>query len=189
MKNLILLLLIFFISSCQMSKKSQEPSNPTESVEMKAETPVALGTIVDVAVSNSDFSTLVVALKAANLVEALQADGPFTVFAPTNEAFGKIDEQTLASLLEEENQQALANILTYHVVQGKLTATDVVSALESGNGSVDLTALNGQVINVMQKDGKIWLKDLNGNYSEIVATDVMGSNGVIHVINTVVMPK
>ena len=95
-----------------MSKKSQELSNPTESVEMKAETPVALGTIVDVAVSNSDFSTLVVALKAANLVEALQVDGPFTVFAPTNEAFGKIDEQTLASLLEEKNQQALANILT-----------------------------------------------------------------------------
>jgi uncharacterized surface protein with fasciclin (FAS1) repeats len=75
------------------------------------------------------------------------------------------------------------------VISGKLTATDVVSALESGNGSVDLTALNGQVINVMQKDGKIWLKDLNGNYSEIVATDVMGSNGVIHVINTVVMPN
>ena len=92
-------------------------------------------------------------------------------------------------VLEEENQQALANILTYHVVQGKLTATDVVSALESGNGSVDLTALNGQVINVMQKDGKIWLKDVNGNYSEIVSTDVMGSNGVIHVINTVVMPN
>ena len=184
MKNLILLLSIFFITSCQMSKKNQEPSNSTETVEMKTETPVALGTIVDVAVSNSDFSTLVVALKAANLVEALQADGPFTVFAPTNEAFGKIDEKTLASLLEEKNQQALANILTYHVVQGKLTATDVVSALESGNGSVDLTALNGQVINVMQKDGKIWLKDLNGNYSEIIATDVMGSNGVIHVINT-----
>ena len=189
MKNLILLLSIFFITSCQTSKKSQEPSNSPEVVEMETETPVAQGTIVDVAVSNSDFSTLVTALKAANLVEALQAEGPFTVFAPTNEAFGKIDEQTLGSLLEEKNQQALANILTYHVVQGKLTATDVVSALESGNGSVDLTALNGQVINVMQKDGKIWLKDLNGNYSEIVATDVMGSNGVIHVINTVVMPK
>ena len=150
---------------------------------------VAQGTIVDVAVGNKDFSTLVTALKAADLVGALQGDGPFTVFAPTNDAFAKLDSNTLSSLLEAKNQKALANILTYHVISGKLTATDVVSALESGNGSVDLTALNGQVINVMQKDGKIWLKDLNGNYSEIVATDVMGSNGVIHVINTVVMPN
>jgi len=150
---------------------------------------VAQGTIVDVAVGNEDFSTLVTALKAADLVGALQGDGPFTVFAPTNDAFAKLDSNTLSSLLEAKNQKALANILTYHVITGKLTATDVVSALKSGNGSVDLTALNGQVINVMQKDGKIWLKDLNGNYSEIVATDVMGSNGVIHVINTVVMPN
>ena len=149
----------------------------------------AQGTIVDVAVGNKDFSTLVTALKAADLVGALQGDGPFTVFAPTNDAFAKLDSKTLSSLLEEENQKALANILTYHVVSGKLAASDVVAALEKGNGSVDLTALNGQVINVMQKDGKIWLKDSNGNYSEIVATDVMGSNGVIHVINTVVMPK
>ena len=150
---------------------------------------IAQGTIVDVAVGNEDFSTLVTALKAADLVGALQGDGPFTVFAPTNDAFAKLDSNTLSSLLEAKNQKALANILTYHVISGKLTATDVVSALKSGNGSVDLTALNGQVINVMQKDGKIWLKDLNGNYSEIVATDVMGSNGVIHVINTVVMPN
>jgi uncharacterized surface protein with fasciclin (FAS1) repeats len=119
----------------------------------------------------------------------LQGDGPFTVFAPTNDAFAKLDSNTLSSLLEKENQKALANILTYHVVSGKLAASDVVAALKKGNGSVNLTALNGQVINVMQKDGKIWLKDSNGNYSEIVATDVMGSNGVIHVINTVVMPK
>ena len=149
----------------------------------------AQGTIVDVAVDNKDFSTLVTALKAADLVGALQGDGPFTVFAPTNDAFAKLDSKTLSSLLEKENQKALANILTYHVVSGKLAASDVVAALKKGNGSVDLTALNGQVINVMQKDGKIWLKDSNGNYSEIVATDVMGSNGVIHVINTVVMPK
>jgi len=146
-------------------------------------------TIVDVAVGNKNFSTLVTALKAANLVTALQGDGPFTVFAPTNDAFAKIDSETLSSLLEEKNQNALANILTYHVVPGKLTATDVVAALKKGNGAVDLKALNGQVLSVMEKDGKIWLKDTNGNYSEITATDVMGSNGVIHVINAVVMPK
>ena len=150
---------------------------------------VAQGTIVDVAVGNEDFSTLVTALKAADLVGALQGDGPFTVFAPTNEAFAKIDPNTLNSLLEVKSQKALANILTYHVISGKINAADVVSALDKGNGTVELKALNGQVLTVAQKDGKIWLKDLNGNYSEIVATDVMGSNGVIHVINTVVMPN
>lgn len=150
---------------------------------------IAQKTIVDVAVGNEDFSTLVAALKAADLVSALQGDGPFTVFAPTNDAFAKIDATTLNSLLEKKNQKALANILTYHVIPGKLTATDVVAALKKGKGSVEIKALNGQILTVMQKDGKIWLKDQGGNYSEIVATDVMASNGVIHVINAVVMPK
>jgi len=146
-------------------------------------------TIVDVAVGNENFSTLVTALKAADLVGALQGDGPFTVFAPPNDAFAKIDAKTLGSLLEAKNKEALANILTYHVVSGKLSATDVVAALKKGDGIVELKALNGQVITVMQKDDKIWLKDSNGNLSGITATDVMGSNGVIHVIDTVVMPK
>ncbi len=159
------------------NKKSEHPSNK-----------IASNTIVDVAVGNKDFSTLVTALKAADLVSALQGAGPFTVFAPTNDAFAKIDAETLSSLLEEKNQKALENILTYHVISGKLAAADVVAALEKGNGSVILTALNGEAITVMQKDGKIWLKDSNENYSEITATDVMADNGVIHVINTVVMP-
>ena len=160
------------------NKQSEHPSNKTAS-----------NTIVDVAVSNKDFSTLVAALKAADLVSALQGAGPFTVFAPTNDAFSKIDAETLGSLLEKKNQKVLANILTYHVISGKLAAADVVAALEKGKGSVVLTALNGEAITVMQKDGKIWLKDSNDNYSEITATDVMADNGVIHVINTVVMPK
>ncbi|MDT0557291.1 fasciclin domain-containing protein [Ichthyenterobacterium sp. W332] len=146
-------------------------------------------TIVDVAVGNEDFSTLVAALKAADLVGALQGDGPFTVFAPTNSAFGKIDSKTLNSLLEPKNKKALANILTYHVIPSKLMANDVVAALKKGKGKVDVKALNGQTLTVLSKNGKIWLKDQNGNYSEIVATDVKGSNGVIHVIDSVVMPK
>ena len=145
--------------------------------------------IVDIASSADDFSTLVTALKAADLVNALQGDGPFTVFAPTNDAFGKIDSKTLNSLLETKNKKALANILTYHVVSGKLMSGDVVKALEKGNGKAEVKALNGQTLTVMSKDGKIWLKDQNNNYSEIVKTDIAGSNGVIHVINTVVMPK
>lgn len=146
-------------------------------------------TIVDVAVANEDFSTLVAALKAADLVGALQGEGPFTVFAPNNAAFGKIDSKTLNSLLEPKNKEALSNILTYHVVSGKLETSDVLTALKKGMGKVELTALNGQILTVLQKDGKIWLKDQNGNYSEIIATDVIGSNGIIHVINSVVMPK
>ena len=146
-------------------------------------------TVVDAAVSNENFSTLVAALTAADLVSALQGDGPFTVFAPTNDAFAKLDPATLKSLLEPKNKAALANILTYHVVSGKLTATDVVAALKAGKGKVELKALNGQILTVVQKDEKIWLQDQNGKYSEIVTTDVMGSNGVIHVINTVAMPK
>lgn len=146
-------------------------------------------TIVDAAVGNKDFSTLVAALKAADLVSALQGEGPFTVFAPNNAAFAKIDSETLSSLLKPENKAALTNILTYHVVSGKLAAKDVVAALKKGKGMVTLKALNGETITVKQKDNKIWLKDQKGNYSEIIATDVMGSNGVIHVINTVVMPK
>lgn len=146
-------------------------------------------TIVDVAVGNEDFSTLVAALTAADLVGALQGEGPFTVFAPNNAAFAKVDPATLASLLKPENKKSLSNILTYHVVSGKLAAADVVAALKKGKGTVELKALNGQTLTVMQKDGKIWLKDQSNNYSEIIATDVMGSNGVIHVINSVVMPK
>ncbi|OIQ41271.1 MAG: beta-Ig-H3/fasciclin [Bacteroidetes bacterium MedPE-SWsnd-G1] len=170
MKNLVFILTVVFALSFTQSA-------------------IAQGTIVDAASGNKDFSTLVTALKAADLVEALQGDGPFTVFAPTNSAFAKIDAATLNSLLEPANKDALSNILTYHVVSGKLVAEDVVAALKKGNGSVDLEALNGQKITVLSKDGKIWLKDAKGNYSEIIATDVMGSNGVIHVINSVVMPN
>ena len=150
---------------------------------------LAQDTVVDIAVGNEDFSTLVSALKAADLVDALNSEGPFTVFAPTNDAFAKIDSKTLNSLLEIENKKSLANILTYHVIEGKIVASDVVAALKKGNGLVELTALNGQVISVIEKDGKIWLKDSNENYSEITSTDIMGSNGVIHVIDSVAMPK
>ena len=150
---------------------------------------VSAQTVVDAAVSNKDFTTLVTALKAADLVGALSGKGPFTVFAPNNEAFSKIDAGTLGDLLKPENVKALSNILTYHVVSGKLMASDVANALKSGNGKVDLKALNGQTITAISKDGKIYLEDSQGNMSEIIATDVAGSNGVIHVISSVVMPQ
>ena len=129
------------------------------------------------------------ALKAADLVDALSGEGPFTVFAPNNEAFSKIDAGTLGNLLKPENVKSLSNILTYHVVSGKLMAIDVVNALNSGNGMAKLTALNGQTITARSKNDKIFLEDSQGNMSEIIATDVAGSNGVIHVISSVLMPK
>ena len=150
---------------------------------------ISAQTIVDAAVSNKDFSTLVTALTAADLVGALSGEGPFTVFAPNNEAFAKIDAETLGNLLKPENVKALSNILTYHVVSGKLMASDVANALKSGYGKAKLTALNGQNITAKSKNGKIYLEDSQGNMSEIIATDVAGSNGVIHVISSVVMPE
>ncbi|MEM1259329.1 MAG: fasciclin domain-containing protein, partial [Bacteroidota bacterium] len=145
--------------------------------------------IVDIAVSVEDFTTLVTALKAADLVGALKGDGPFTVFAPVNSGFAKIDEATLNSLLEPANKEKLSAVLTYHVVSGKLAAADVAAALKSGNGKAELTTLQGGTLTAVSKDGGIFLKDANGNYSKIAKTDVMASNGVIHVIEDVVMPK
>ncbi len=144
--------------------------------------------IVDIAVSVDDFSTLVTALKAADLVGALQGDGSYTVFAPVNEGFAKIDENALNSLLQPENKEQLSAVLTYHVVSGKIVAADVAAALEKGNGMAELTTLNGATLTAVSKDGGIYLKDQNGNFSKIVKTDVMASNGVIHVIEDVVMP-
>ncbi|PTX58378.1 putative surface protein with fasciclin (FAS1) repeats [Kordia periserrulae] len=144
--------------------------------------------VVDIAASNKSFSTLVTAVKAAGLVDALKGEGPFTVFAPTNDAFGKIDQNTLSALLKPENKSKLTAVLTYHVIKGKLTASDVVAALKKGKGKVTLTTLSGSKITVVQNDKGIWLKDANGNYSMISKTDIMASNGVIHVIDTVVMP-
>ena len=144
--------------------------------------------IVDIAVSVDDFSTLVTALKAADLVGALKGEGPFTVFAPVNSGFAKIDSNTLNSLLQPGNKEKLSAILTYHVVSGKLAASDVAAALKKGNGKVALTTLNGATLTAMSKDGGIFLKDAKGNYSKISKTDVMASNGVIHIIEDVVMP-
>ncbi|MGD1947732.1 MAG: fasciclin domain-containing protein [Croceivirga sp.] len=145
--------------------------------------------IVDIAVSVEDFSTLVTALKAADLVGALKGDGPFTVFAPVNSGFAKIDEAALSSLLEPANKEKLSAVLTYHVVSGKLAAADVAAALESGGGKAELTTLQGGKLTAVTKDGGIFLMDANGNYSKISKTDVMASNGVIHIIEDVVMPK
>jgi uncharacterized surface protein with fasciclin (FAS1) repeats len=145
-------------------------------------------TIVGVAASNEDFSTLVAAVKAAELVETLNSEGPFTVFAPTNEAFAKLPKGTVESLLKTENKETLTALLTYHVVAGKFMAKDVIKAIEDNNGKFTITTVNGEKLVAHIMDGKVMLKDAKGNSSTIVLTDVAASNGVIHAIDSVVMP-
>lgn len=146
-------------------------------------------TIVGVAASNADFSTLVAAVKAADLVDVLSSEGPFTVFAPTNDAFGKLPEGTVATLLKPENKAKLQDILKYHVVSGKVMAADVVNLIKDNNGKATIITVNGDSLTAEIKDGSVYLVDSSGNWSKVAATDVDASNGVIHVIDTVLLPK
>ncbi len=145
--------------------------------------------LVEVAVGNENFSTLVAAVKAADLVETLTGDGPFTVFAPTNAAFDDLPEGLVEALLKPENKSVLQQILTYHVVPGKLLASDVVEALESNNGMLTASTASGSNFTVMRSWEDIRIQDGQNNLANIVATDITGSNGVIHVIDRVILPK
>ena len=133
--------------------------------------------IVDIAAGSNDFTTLVAAVKAAGLVDTLKGDGPFTVFAPTNEAFAKLPEGTVENLLKPENRDQLVSILTYHVVAGKVLASDVVKLDEA-------TTVQGQTASVTVSDSGVMIDSAN-----VVKTDIKASNGVIHVIDSVILPK
>ncbi|GEA52615.1 hypothetical protein VIN01S_34190 [Vibrio inusitatus NBRC 102082] len=133
--------------------------------------------IVDVAASNDDFSTLVAAVQAAGLVDTLKGEGPFTLFAPTNEAFDKLPDGTVEMLLKPENKDKLVAILTYHVVSGEVMAADVVKLSEA-------QTVQGSSVKIKAMDGKVMIDD-----ALITGTDIKASNGVIHVIDTVLMPK
>ncbi|MDI1317767.1 fasciclin domain-containing protein [Flavobacterium sp.] len=146
-------------------------------------------TIVDVAAGNEDFTTLVAAVKAAGLVETLSSEGPFTVFAPTNEAFAKLPAGTVDNLLKPENVEKLKGLLTYHVVAGKFDAATVTDAITKGKGKYTVTTVQGGKIDLSIKDGKVVLTDANGKSAVVVMADVAASNGVIHAIDSVVMPK
>jgi uncharacterized surface protein with fasciclin (FAS1) repeats len=146
-------------------------------------------TVVDIAVGSKDHSTLVAAVKAADLVSTLQSAGPFTVFAPTNAAFAKLPAGTVENLLKAENKATLAKILTYHVVAGNLDAAAVVKAITDGKGKVVVKTVSGGSLTASLKDGKVILTDENGATATVVATDLKAGNGVIHVIDGVVLPK
>ena len=144
--------------------------------------------IVENAVNSKDHTTLVAAVKAAGLVEVLQGAGPFTVFAPTNAAFNKLPAGTVETLLKPENKGTLTAVLTYHVVAGRIDSKDLAKMIKEGNGMAKLTTVQGGTLIAMMKGKKIWLKDEKGGMSTVTIKDVYQSNGVIHVINTVVMP-
>jgi uncharacterized surface protein with fasciclin (FAS1) repeats len=159
----------------------------TAAAEPMAGDATATKNIVALAQGNPDLSTLVAAVTAAGLGETLSGPGPFTVFAPTNAAFAKIDKATLDGLLKPESKAALGNILKYHVVAGNVKAADVVKMITDGKGTATIKTLGGTLKASMQGD-KVILTDAKGGKSTITATDIAASNGVVHTIDTVVMP-
>ena len=170
---------VLFLAGCSSSSDDAETATTSAAATPTSESPSAMesesaGTIVEVASANPDFSTLVAAVQAADLVETLSSDGPFTVFAPTNEAFAALPDGVLDALLLPENKETLTEILTYHVVAGKVMAADVTA------GEVD--TVEGSPITITT-DGGVKVNDAN-----VTATDVEASNGVIHVIDAVIVP-
>jgi uncharacterized surface protein with fasciclin (FAS1) repeats len=145
--------------------------------------------IVQNAVNSKDHTTLVAAVKAAGLVKTLESPGPFTVFAPTNEAFKKLPDGTVKTLLKPENKQKLTDILTYHVVPGRLTTKDLREKVKAAGGKAMLKTVEGSDLTVEEKDGKLWIVDAKGDTARITISNVMQSNGVIQVINKVLLPS
>lgn len=193
-RNLMTLVIVFslFIGTACANNKKENMKPETEKVTSDnikepaevIETP----NIVGVAAANENFTTLVAAVKAAGLVETLSGAGPFTVFAPLNSAFDKLPEGTVEGLLKPESKDALTSILTYHVVAGKFMAADVVKAIGDNNGSFAIPTVQGGTLTATLSGDSVILTDAKGNASTIVLTDVAASNGVIHAIDTVVMP-
>ncbi|MFO7744231.1 MAG: fasciclin domain-containing protein [Psychroflexus sp.] len=144
--------------------------------------------IIENAVNSKEHTTLVAAIKAAELVETLSSDGPFTVFAPTNVAFGNLPDGTVETLLKPENKKQLQTVLTYHVIAGKFSAKDVIEAIEKGNGKAELKTLSGGTLTAMLDGKNVKIKDSKGNIATVTIADVNQSNGVIHVVDTVMIP-
>ncbi|WP_295638383.1 fasciclin domain-containing protein [Novosphingobium sp.] len=145
-------------------------------------------TIVANAVNSKDHTTLVAAVKAAGLVETLSSPGPFTVFAPTNAAFAKLPAGTVETLIKPENKGTLTTVLTYHVVAGRVTSADLLKKIKAGKGKAVLTTVQGEPLTASLMRGHVMLTDAKGGKSMVTIADVLQSNGVIHVVDTVLMP-
>ncbi|KQS05268.1 fasciclin [Sphingomonas sp. Leaf357] len=149
----------------------------------------ATKTIVANASTAPNLTTLVAAVKAAGLAETLSGPGPFTVFAPTNDAFSRLAPGTVDTLLKPENKATLVKVLTYHVVPGKISATDLIAKIDAGGGKTVLTTVEGEPLTAAKEGQAVSLTDVNGNKSYLEIPDVRQSNGVVHVVNGVVLPK
>ena len=145
-------------------------------------------TIVENAVNSKDHTTLVTAVKAAGLVDTLSGPGPFTVFAPTNAAFGKLPAGTVETLVQPQSKPMLTSVLTYHVVPGKYSAKELTALAKKGGGQAELKTVQGGTLAVVSKGGKVYVADDKGNTARVTVADVSQSNGVIHVIDKVMMP-
>lgn len=189
LKTLVSLALgVVLFTACNETKKENTEAME-ETPEVVEEVVEEVPNIVGVAVANENFTTLVAAVQAAELVETLSGDGPFTVFAPTNDAFAKLPEGTVEGLLTPESKETLTSILTYHVVAGKFEAAAVVEAINSNDGAFVVDTVQGGQITLSLEGDSVILTDANGNKSTVVIADVAASNGVIHAIDSVVMPK
>lgn len=180
MKNLKLFTVVcmfMFLGTVALGQTSKTEANMTSSKN-----------IVEVASNSSDHTTLVTAVKTAGLVDVLSSEGPFTVFAPTNKAFEALPKGTVETLLKKENQKKLQSILTYHVLAGDYKAADVIDAIKKGNGKASFKTVNGDEIYAMLDGDKVKIKDKSGNIATVTAADLDASNGVIHVIDTVILP-
>jgi len=195
---------MLFISCDDTKKKEAEAKAEADRIEMEAKTAAAAeaekeaemaklefekNTIAAIAMGNDNFSTLVAALKQADLAGTFMGEGEFTVFAPTNDAFAKLPKATLDNLLKDENKAKLQNLLKYHVVAGEWKAPAVMKAIADNKNAYNVTTLQGENIVLSVKDGKVMIKDAKGGTATVVMADVDASNGVIHAIDKVIMPK
>ncbi|WP_417237608.1 fasciclin domain-containing protein [Bizionia sp.] len=191
MKNLKLVTvatcLLTFVMSLNMSAQSNMMKQETKMVGGAEMYPTK--NIIENAVNSKDHTTLVAAVKAADLVDALSSEGPFTVFAPTNSAFDKLPKGTVDNLLKMENKMMLQTILKYHVASGKWNASDIMKAIKKGNGKAQITTLCGGTLTAWMKGKAVYVTDENGNSALVTIADVNQSNGVIHVVDAVLLPK
>lgn len=194
--NAVLCLMLVAFTACKNDKAAEETESEettemesTEEEEMTEESEETQATIAALAMDTESLSTLVTALKAAELAAMFDEPGNYTVFAPTNDAFGSLPEGTVESLLKPENKETLQNILKYHVVASEVMASDLLEQIKNNEGTFTFSTVAGAEISAMVVDGKVMLKDGAGNTAEVVQTDIDASNGVVHVIDAVVMAK
>jgi uncharacterized surface protein with fasciclin (FAS1) repeats len=177
------------VSGAMVNSVSAQMADKEKTVQVGGAPMYPSKNIIQNAVNSKDHTTLVAAVKAAGLVDTLQGAGPFTVFAPVNGAFGKLPAGTVDTLLKPENKQTLTTVLTYHVVPGRMTAASLMKAVKDGNGQATLKTVAGKDLTVKQAGpGKLTVTDAKGGTSTVIIADVQQSNGVIHVVDTVLLP-